>query len=289
MEINNSWAPVGSQKRHVWLLHSVFSSLIRKPNLSLLQLIQIVINTVHLEETNIFLENFISGKTAFFGFLKISHFPSITELTGAGQDATHVARLQARSMFKDIRAEAEEYIYRKLVRSDFKLSNMWLTDVIVVGEPNEWILRTGVIRLDVEWTPRSAILMLVGNANVPCSFINFPQVSQAPGWWTLLPSSSLYLRVSPIFPLDWRGWPACPVVSTWPSPSWASWWTRMSRPSQVEHCSRWTSTLSSARCSPVLSPSLEWKRVSLSCVFLIWGQFIEVYNIQNMDSFKRFV
>ena len=48
---------------------------------------------------------------------------SITELTGAGQDATHVARLQARSMFKDIRAEAEEYIYRKLVRSDFKLSN----------------------------------------------------------------------------------------------------------------------------------------------------------------------
>ena len=37
------------------------------------------------------------------------------ELTGAGQDATHVARLQARSMFKDIRAEAEEYIYKKLV------------------------------------------------------------------------------------------------------------------------------------------------------------------------------
>ena len=39
----------------------------------------------------------------------------VTELTGAGQDATHVARLQARSMFKDIRAEAEEYIYKKLV------------------------------------------------------------------------------------------------------------------------------------------------------------------------------
>ena len=38
-----------------------------------------------------------------------------SELTGAGQDATHVARLQARSMFKDIRAEAEEYIYKKLV------------------------------------------------------------------------------------------------------------------------------------------------------------------------------
>ena len=38
------------------------------------------------------------------------------EFTGAGEDPTHVARLQARSMFKDIRAEAEEYIYKKLVR-----------------------------------------------------------------------------------------------------------------------------------------------------------------------------
>ena len=45
------------------------SSLIRKPNLSLLQLIQIVINTVHLEETNIFLENFISGIVSKFVFL----------------------------------------------------------------------------------------------------------------------------------------------------------------------------------------------------------------------------
>lgn len=56
-----------------------------------------MINTVHLEDTNIYLENFIS------------------ELTGTGQDANHVARLQARSMFKDIRAEGEEYIFKKLV------------------------------------------------------------------------------------------------------------------------------------------------------------------------------
>ena len=40
------------------------------------------------------------------------------EFTGAGEDPTHVARLQARSMFKDIRAEAEEYIYKKLVRPE---------------------------------------------------------------------------------------------------------------------------------------------------------------------------
>jgi len=78
-------------------LSGCLSSLIRRPALSLLQLIQIVINTVHLEDTNIYLENFIS------------------ELTGTGQDANHVARLQARSMFKDIRAEGEEYIFKKLV------------------------------------------------------------------------------------------------------------------------------------------------------------------------------
>ena len=77
--------------------HLFLSSLIRRPSLSLLQLIQIVINTVHLEDTNIYLENFIS------------------ELTATGQDATHVARLQARSMFKDIRAEGEEFIFKKLV------------------------------------------------------------------------------------------------------------------------------------------------------------------------------
>lgn len=77
-------------------LSGCLSSLIRKPGLSLLQLIQIVINTVHLEETNIFLENFIT---------------EVTEI----EDANQVARLQARSMFKDIRAEAEEHIYKKLV------------------------------------------------------------------------------------------------------------------------------------------------------------------------------
>jgi len=77
-------------------LSGCLSSLIRKPNLSLLQLIQIVINTVHLEETNIYLENFIT---------------EVTEI----EDSNQAARLQARSMFKDIRAEAEEHIYKKLV------------------------------------------------------------------------------------------------------------------------------------------------------------------------------
>jgi len=77
-------------------LSGCLSSLIRKSGLSLLQLIQIVINTVHLEETNIFLENFIT---------------EVTEI----EDSNQAARLQARSMFKDIRAEAEEHIHKKLV------------------------------------------------------------------------------------------------------------------------------------------------------------------------------
>ena len=46
-------------KRRGWMV-CVTDVILRKPNLSLLQLIQIVINTVHLEETNIYLEEFIT-------------------------------------------------------------------------------------------------------------------------------------------------------------------------------------------------------------------------------------
>ncbi len=58
---------------------------------------QIDINTYHLEDSNADLEHFIS------------------EATGASADATHVARLQGRSIFKDIRVEAEEEIHSKLL------------------------------------------------------------------------------------------------------------------------------------------------------------------------------
>jgi hypothetical protein len=78
-------------------LSGCLSSLIRRTNLSLLQLIQIDVNTLHLEETNAHLERFIS------------------EATGASPDAPHIARLQGRSIFKDIRVEAEEEIHSKLL------------------------------------------------------------------------------------------------------------------------------------------------------------------------------
>jgi len=77
-------------------LAGCLSALIRRSSLSLLQLIQIVINSVHLEQTNLALEEFIS------------------ELTGAQQDQVQGARLQARSMFKDTQAEGEDYIVKKL-------------------------------------------------------------------------------------------------------------------------------------------------------------------------------
>ncbi len=44
-------------------LNGCLSTLIRKPSLSLLQLIQISINTIHLEETNGSLEDFIAKLT----------------------------------------------------------------------------------------------------------------------------------------------------------------------------------------------------------------------------------
>jgi len=77
-------------------LSGCLSSLIRRDNLSLLQLIQIDINTYHLEETNIHLEKYIS------------------DITGTNYDSNHIARLQGGSIFKDIRSEAEEEIHNKL-------------------------------------------------------------------------------------------------------------------------------------------------------------------------------
>ena len=69
---------------------SYFSSLIRKPNLSLLQLIQIVINTVHLEDTNIYLENFISGEEEWFRkYIMTTHLHCICDRADGGGAGRH--------------------------------------------------------------------------------------------------------------------------------------------------------------------------------------------------------
>lgn len=79
-------------------LSGCLSTLIRKPSLSLLQLIQISINTNYLEESNSGLEEFIA------------------QLTGASRELSHVARLQGRTVFRDVRDDAEQQIYEALKR-----------------------------------------------------------------------------------------------------------------------------------------------------------------------------
>ncbi|KAG1678663.1 Exocyst complex component 6B [Nymphon striatum] len=77
-------------------LSGCLSSLIKKPNLGLLQLIQITINSNYLEDASVYMERILS------------------EITGASSDGSHVAKLQGRSMFKDARADAEAQIYQAL-------------------------------------------------------------------------------------------------------------------------------------------------------------------------------
>ncbi|KAI9553349.1 hypothetical protein GHT06_021247 [Daphnia sinensis] len=79
-------------------LSGCLSTLIRKPSLSLLQLIQISINTNYLEESNAWLEEFIA------------------QLTGASRELSHIARLQGRAVFRDVRDDAEQQIYEALKR-----------------------------------------------------------------------------------------------------------------------------------------------------------------------------
>ena len=86
-------------------------SLIKKPNLGLLQLIQITINTNYLEDSSIYLEDFISKTINQSSLVSVTSPNGITPTT---IDSTHLARLQGRSMFKDIRADAESQIYIRL-------------------------------------------------------------------------------------------------------------------------------------------------------------------------------
>ena len=77
-------------------LSGCLSTLIRRPSLSLLQLIQISINTNYLEESNAGLEEFIA------------------QLTGMSRELSHVARLQGKTVFRDVRSDAEQQIYESL-------------------------------------------------------------------------------------------------------------------------------------------------------------------------------
>jgi len=79
-------------------LSGCLSTLIRKSSLSLLQLIQISINTNHLENSNASLEDFIA------------------QLTCTSHELSHTTRLQGRAVFRDVRGDAEQQIYESLKR-----------------------------------------------------------------------------------------------------------------------------------------------------------------------------
>jgi hypothetical protein len=92
-------------------LSECLSSLIKKPNLGLLQLIQITINTNYLEDASIYLEDFISKTINASSMVCVT---SPNGITPTAIDSTHLARLQGRSMFKDARSDAESQIYIQL-------------------------------------------------------------------------------------------------------------------------------------------------------------------------------
>ncbi|XP_012515181.1 PREDICTED: exocyst complex component 6 isoform X3 [Propithecus coquereli] len=71
-------------------------NLIRKPHIGLTELVQIIINTTHLEQACKYLEDFI------------------TNITNISQETVHTTRLYGLSTFKDARHAAEGEIYTKL-------------------------------------------------------------------------------------------------------------------------------------------------------------------------------
>nr|XP_023686653.1 exocyst complex component 6 isoform X6 [Paramormyrops kingsleyae] len=77
-------------------LSSGLQSLIRKPHIGLTELVQIIINTTHLEQACKYLEDFI------------------TNITNVSPETVHTTRLYGLSTFKDARHSAEGEIYTKL-------------------------------------------------------------------------------------------------------------------------------------------------------------------------------
>uniref|UniRef100_A0A8C5EVT4 Exocyst complex component n=1 Tax=Gouania willdenowi TaxID=441366 RepID=A0A8C5EVT4_GOUWI len=77
-------------------LNSCLQNLIKKPHIGLTELVQIIINTTHLEQACKYLEEFI------------------TNITNVSPETVHTTRLYGLSTFKDARHSAEGEIYTKL-------------------------------------------------------------------------------------------------------------------------------------------------------------------------------
>ncbi|XP_031556989.1 exocyst complex component 6B-like [Actinia tenebrosa] len=77
-------------------LNGCITSVIKRKDVSIPQLAQLSVNTVHLEAACLHLEEYVA------------------EVTGTANDGVNVARVYGLSTFKDIRAELEQQMYEKL-------------------------------------------------------------------------------------------------------------------------------------------------------------------------------
>ena len=133
-------------------LSGCLSSLIKKPNLGLLQLIQITINTNYLEEASAYLEEYIS-KTIGFNYSNLvsstqaglmgalgNADSSTAQPTGMANSTStqHLSRLQGKSMFKDTRADAESQIYLQLNQKIDEFLELATYDWMI-GEPEKGV------------------------------------------------------------------------------------------------------------------------------------------------------
>lgn len=95
-------------------LNGCITSLIRKPGLSIPQLVQMSINTIHLEAACAHLEEHVNS------------------VTGTSSEITNVSRVYGLSSFKDMRAEAEQQVYERLnmkIEEFLQLANYnWVPD-----------------------------------------------------------------------------------------------------------------------------------------------------------------
>lgn len=95
-------------------LNGCITSLIRRPGLSIPQLVQMSINTIHLEAACVHLEEYV------------------TTVTGTTSERINVSRVYGLSSFKDMRAEAEQQVYERLnmkIEEFIELANYnWVPD-----------------------------------------------------------------------------------------------------------------------------------------------------------------
>lgn len=107
------------------VLSGSLKALIANDTLNIAQLVQISVNTMHLEQACPELEKFISG------------------VTGATEESVNVTKLYGSSTFKDVRSEAEQTMFDKLnskMDDFFDLANYHWTPSSKRSQPSEYLV-----------------------------------------------------------------------------------------------------------------------------------------------------